>query len=111
VDNKYGYVFAQCYKPFYFPGELVRGSIILDLFADLPKNSKKVYIRFTGKEHLGKQFSKVLKAYKQWQKSVMNNSSWISKKSEASSHSVKSEADESMATFKNRPQAKSVSKI
>ena len=37
VHDKYGYLYCHVYKPFYFPGEIVRGSIILDLFNPLPK--------------------------------------------------------------------------
>lgn len=42
VDPKYGYVAIHTYKPFYFPGEIVRGSIILDFFNTLPKSNKKI---------------------------------------------------------------------
>ena len=42
VDEIYGYVAIHTYKPFYFPGEIVRGSIILDFFNQLPKANKKI---------------------------------------------------------------------
>ena len=42
VDDKYGYIAIHTYKPFYFPGEIVRGSIILDFFNTLPKSNKKI---------------------------------------------------------------------
>lgn len=48
INAKYGYLFAHLYKPFYFPGEIVRGSIILDFFNDLPTNYKKVVFRLRG---------------------------------------------------------------
>ena len=35
-NEKYGYVFIHYYKPFYFPGEIVRGSITFDLYNHLP---------------------------------------------------------------------------
>ena len=40
VNNKYGYIYIHTYKPFYFPGEIMRGSIILDFFNNLPKKYK-----------------------------------------------------------------------
>ena len=59
MDKKYGYVYIHTYKPFYFPGEIVRGSVIMDLFNDLPKQHKKVKISFLGREMVGKHYSKV----------------------------------------------------
>jgi hypothetical protein len=52
-------MFAHTYKPFYFPGEIVRGSIILDFFNDLPTNYKKVMIRLKGREYVNKHHDKV----------------------------------------------------
>lgn len=59
VHKKYGYVYVHTYKPFYFPGETIRGSIVLDFFNDLPKNSKKVFVRFKGQEVVGRHFDSV----------------------------------------------------
>ena len=59
LNPKYGYIFAHTYKPFYFPGEIVRGSIILDFFNDLPKNYKKVMLRIKGQEYVNKHHEKV----------------------------------------------------
>ena len=59
VNAKYGYMFAHTYKPFYFPGEIVRGSIILDFFNDLPTSYKKVMLRLKGQEHVNKHIDKV----------------------------------------------------
>jgi hypothetical protein len=47
------------YKPFYFPGEIVRGSIVVDFFNDLPTNYKKVMIRLKGQEFVNKHIDKV----------------------------------------------------
>ena len=59
VNAKYGYMFAHLYKPFYFPGEIVRGSIILDFFNDLPTTYKKVMLRLKGEEYVNKHHDKV----------------------------------------------------
>lgn len=59
VHKKYGYVYVHTYKPFYFPGETIRGSIVLDFFNNLPKNSKKVFVRFQGREVVGRHFENV----------------------------------------------------
>lgn len=59
VNAKYGYMFAHLYKPFYFPGEIVRGSIILDFFNDLPTTYKKVMLRLKGDEYVNKHHDKV----------------------------------------------------
>ena len=59
LDDKYGYILIHTYKPFYFPGEIIRGSIILDLFNDLPKKIKNVHLRFVGRENVGKYFENV----------------------------------------------------
>ena len=40
VNNKFGYFYIHTYKPFYFPGEIIRGSLILDFFNNLPKKYK-----------------------------------------------------------------------
>ena len=64
------------YKPFYFPGEIVRGSIILDLFNPLPKDKNQVYLRFSGREHVGKYFENVKASLKKTTK--MNSSQIIS---------------------------------
>ena len=50
LDPKLGYAYIHTYKPYYFPGELVRGSIVLDIFNDLPKKYKQVMVRFSGHE-------------------------------------------------------------
>jgi hypothetical protein len=52
-------MFAHLYKPFYFPGEIVRGSIILDFFNDLPTTYKKVMLRLKGEEYVNKHHDKV----------------------------------------------------
>ena len=56
VHPKYGYLYCHVYKPFYFPGEIVRGSIILDLFNPLPKANNTINLRFSGREMVGKHF-------------------------------------------------------
>ena len=56
---QYGYIYVHTYKPFYFPGEIIRGSIILDFFNDLPKKNKKVMLRFKGGEDVGKHYENV----------------------------------------------------
>ena len=58
---EYGYIYVHIYKPFYFPGEIIRGSIILDIFNDLPKKCKKIMLRFKGGEDVGKHYEKVKK--------------------------------------------------
>lgn len=58
-NQKYGYIFIHTYKPFYFPGEIVRGSIILDFFNDLPSDYKNVVLSFTGREKVGKYYNEV----------------------------------------------------
>ena len=50
------------YKPFYFPGEIIRGSIILDLFNNMPKKYRSIMVRVTGRENVGHHFQKVVKA-------------------------------------------------
>ena len=60
-NQKYGYVYIHTYKPFYFPGEIIRGCIILDLFNDLPKANKKVMLRFKGGEEVGRHYEKCKK--------------------------------------------------
>jgi len=55
---------VHAYKPFYFPGETVRGSIIIDLFNNLPRNFKQIMLRVTGREHVGRHLEKVIKALK-----------------------------------------------
>ena len=67
IHDKYGYVFIHTYKPFYFPGEIVRGSIVLDLFNDLPKKCKNINIRFSGREMVGKYFENVKSSLKSQQ--------------------------------------------
>jgi hypothetical protein len=64
VNPKYGYVCVHTYRPFYFPGEVVRGSIFLDFFNDLPNNYKKVMIRLTGQEYVNKHHERVKSAIK-----------------------------------------------
>ena len=64
LHPKYGYFLIHLYKPFYFPGEIVRGSIILDVFNPLPKSNKKVNVRFVGREYVGRHSSKIAKALK-----------------------------------------------
>jgi hypothetical protein len=44
------------YKPFYFPGEIIRGSIIIDLFNPLPKTNNEIKLRFNGREMVGMHF-------------------------------------------------------
>lgn len=53
VNEKYGYIFIHVYKPFYFPGEIIRGSIIIDLFNPLPKDVKEIKLKFCGREMVG----------------------------------------------------------
>lgn len=54
VDDKQGYMYIHLYKPFYFPGEIVRGSIIIDLFNPLPKKNNEIKLKFYGYENVGK---------------------------------------------------------
>jgi len=54
-----GYMYVHTYKPFYFPGEIVRGSVLIDIFNPLPKDSKTIYLRFSGREHVGRHYSVV----------------------------------------------------
>ena len=64
VHSKYGYIFCHVYKPFYFPGEIVRGSIILDLFNPLPKTKNQINLRFSGREMVGKHFENVKSSFR-----------------------------------------------
>ena len=66
LNEKYGYIYIHTYKPFYFPGEIVRGSIILDIFNQLPSKFKKVMIRITGREYVGKHYKIITKAHSTW---------------------------------------------
>ena len=76
MNQKFGYIYIHTYKPFYFPGETVRGSIVIDLFNNLPKNYKKFKIRFSGREHVGKKsYDKVNKSLKTQQKITSLNMS------------------------------------
>lgn len=59
LNEKYGYIYIHTYKPFYFPGEIIRGSILLDIFNPLPKNCRQLQLRFTGREMVGKHFQQV----------------------------------------------------
>ena len=52
VDSRYGYVCIFLYRPFYFPGQTVRGFALIDLFNDLP--SREIMIRVKGREVPGK---------------------------------------------------------
>jgi hypothetical protein len=47
------------YKPFYFPGEIVRGSILLDIWNDIPTSFRQVMISFSGREMVGQYFKDV----------------------------------------------------
>ena len=47
------------YKPFYFPGEIVRGSILMDIWNDIPCTFKQVHISFTGREMVGHYYKDV----------------------------------------------------
>jgi len=81
VNSKFGYIYIHLCKPYYFPGEIVRGSIILDVFNQLPKNYKQISIRFLGREVVGRHFSKIAKVLKA---SAAANKDSISRRSEAS---------------------------
>ena len=62
VNNEYGFILIECYKSLYFPGQILRGHIILDLFNPLPSHvPKKLMIRIVGKEFLGKNTQKIAK--------------------------------------------------
>lgn len=52
VDSRYGYACVMLYRPFYFPGQTVRGLAFFDLFNDIP--AKDVMIRVKGREVPGK---------------------------------------------------------
>jgi len=56
VNEKFGLVFIHTYKPFYFPGEIIRGSIVIDLFNPLPKALNEIKLRFSGREMVGMHF-------------------------------------------------------
>lgn len=62
--DKYGYIYVHVYKPFYFPGEIIRGSIILDLFNPLPKKYNEIKLRFYGFENVGKHYENVKESLK-----------------------------------------------
>ena len=51
-DVRHGYIQLFLYRPYYFPGQTVRGFAIIDLFNDI--NSNKIYIWVKGKEKPGK---------------------------------------------------------
>ena len=73
VHDKYGYIYVHTYKPFYFPGEIVRGSIILDLFNTLPKDNKKVTLKFMGREVVGKYQDKVCRQLMKQQNNLISS--------------------------------------
>lgn len=52
-------MYVHLYKPFYFPGEIVRGSVILDLHNQLPKDNRTIRLRFSGRETVGKYYNQV----------------------------------------------------
>ena len=52
MNEKYGFIFVEFYKDYYFPGHVVRGHVIVDLFN--PIKNKNFVIRLVGKEYLGK---------------------------------------------------------
>ena len=52
VSNRYGYVCNFLYRPYYFPGQTVRGYAIIDLFNDIA--ASPIIIRIKGKEVPGK---------------------------------------------------------
>ena len=68
MNQKYGYVTIETYKPFYFPGEIVRGFILLDIFNDLPSHFKQVNVSFTGREMVGKHYKEVKQSLEQQSK-------------------------------------------
>jgi hypothetical protein len=59
VDSRYGYACVFLYRPFYFPGQTVRGFALLDAFNDIP--AKEVMIRVKGREIPGKHGNKITK--------------------------------------------------
>lgn len=64
INEKYGYMYIHFYKPFYFPGEIIRGSILMDLFNPLPKNVDELKLRFSGREMVGTHFAQVKESLK-----------------------------------------------
>jgi len=52
VNSNYGYASIYLFRPYYFPGQTVRGFAIFDLFNDFP--TKNVMIRVRGREVPGK---------------------------------------------------------
>lgn len=71
VHQKYGYMLIHTYKPFYFPGETIRGSIVLDIFNTLPKKSQKIFLRFTGQESVGQFHDEVNEMLQKQRRSSM----------------------------------------
>jgi hypothetical protein len=73
VNDKYGYIYIHIYKPFYFPGEIIRGSIIIDLFNPLTKSFNEIKLRFSGREMVGMNFKDVKESLKKQHASSMKN--------------------------------------
>ncbi len=59
VDPRYGYVCVLLYRPFYFPGQTVRGFALIDAFNDIPL--RDVFIRVKGRELPGKHGNRITK--------------------------------------------------
>jgi hypothetical protein len=59
VNTRYGYMCIFLYRPYYFPGQTVRGFALLDAFNDI--QSKEVHIRIKGREIPGKHGNRITK--------------------------------------------------
>ena len=59
INSKLGYIYIHLNRPYYFPGQTVRGYVILDLFNPIPK--KKLMLSVAGKERPGKHALKITK--------------------------------------------------
>lgn len=81
VDDRQGYIYIHLYKPFYFPGEIVRGSIIIDLFNPLPKKVDEIKLKFYGYENVGKHTENVREVLKKQQALKTTVGTWKNKSS------------------------------
>lgn len=59
MHQRFGYLCTFLYRPFYFPGQTVRGFALLDAFNEIP--SKEVKIRVKGRELPGKHGNRITK--------------------------------------------------
>jgi len=62
LDDRYGYMNVCTFKPFYFPGQIVRGYVVMNVFNTC--SSKKLMIRIKGYEIPAKYRSEIIKGLK-----------------------------------------------